>query len=357
MESRLDCRECAVKRVYAARGHGWAAGPQGLPLTEGGDYYGSVIKALESVVTVLLMIALGFGLAKRRWFDAASQVLISRLVVGVALPAYMVANLMGGYDRERLLSMLPGLGVPFAVMLVCCAAGSLAAIALRLPRQRRGTFTSMFALSNTIFIGLPVNLVLFGEASLPYVLLYYIANTTLFWTVGVYGIARDGAVRGGGPAPRLFSRESLARVLSPPLVAFLASCLLILAGLRIPSFLIELCRSVGSMTTPLSMIFIGITIAAVDWKTVRPSLDMALLLLGRFVFSPLVLLLSVHGLALPELMKKVFLMQAAMPAMTQTPILAGAYGADREYAALLTSMSTIASLVTIPLWMTVVGRM
>ena len=60
-----------------------------------------------------------------------------------------------------------------------------------------GTFASMFTLSNTIFIGLPVNFVLFGEGSLPYVLLNYIANTSFFWTIGAYSIARDGAILAG----------------------------------------------------------------------------------------------------------------------------------------------------------------
>ena len=73
--------------------------------------------ALGSVLAVILMIALGFGLSKRGWFKGEAGSLISRLVVSVALPAYMFANLMGGYDRAKLLSMLPGLPIPFAVML------------------------------------------------------------------------------------------------------------------------------------------------------------------------------------------------------------------------------------------------
>jgi predicted permease len=314
-----------------------------------------MLNALESVVSVLLLIALGFGLAKRGWFDDQATALAARLVVSVALPAYMVANLMGGYDRARLLAMLPGLPVPFAVMLASFGIGRAVAKAARLPSGRRGTFASMFSLSNTIFIGLPVNLVLFGDASLPYVLLYYVANTTLFWSIGVYGIARDGSARGGTKAARFISREGLARMLSPPLLAFLVSSILILAGLRLPAFLLDLSRTVGNMTTPLSMIFIGSTIAAVDWKTVRPGLDMALLLGGRFVLAPLLIVLAVGWLDFPVLMKKVFLIQATMPAMTQTPIVARAYGADAEYAGIMTSITTVASLVTIPLFMGLIG--
>ncbi|HUW41743.1 MAG TPA: AEC family transporter [Rectinemataceae bacterium] len=315
-----------------------------------------MLKVFESVLSVLLMIGLGFLLAKRGRFGSEAASIISRLVVLVGLPAYMVSNLMGGYDRAKILAMLPGLPIPLAVMAASYALARFAARAIRVVEGRRGTFASMFALSNTIFIGLPVNLILFGEKSLPYVLLYYVVNTSFFWTVGVYGIARDGALRTGGPAPKIVSLDSLRRVFSPPLIAFLASAALIMAGLRLPVFFLDLARSVGNMTTPLSMIFIGITIAAVDWKLVRPHLDVVLVVLGRFVATPLLLAFAVHWTELPLLMKRVFLIEASMPSMTQAPILAKAYGADAEYAGLITSLTTVASMATIPLYMALIGR-
>lgn len=314
-----------------------------------------MLNALQSVLSVILMIALGFILAKRRWFEGGASALISRLVVSVALPAYMISNLMGGYDRAELLSMLPGLPIPFAVMLACFAIASCLAALLRVPAARKGTFTTLFALSNTIFIGLPVNLMLFGDASLSYVLLYYISNTVLFWTIGVYGIARDGALRKGGQKPSLISVEGLKRILSPPLVAFIAAAVMILLGIRLPKSVMDLCKNLGAMTTPLSMLFIGIVISRVEWRKLRLERDHFVILAGRFLLSPLLLTLIVRWLDLPLLMKQVFLIQASMPAMTQIPILAEAYGADAEYAGIGTSLTTVLSLVTIPAYMGLVG--
>jgi len=315
-----------------------------------------MLSALENVLSIILAIALGFVLAKRKWLGPSASELIPKLVVGVALPAYMVANLMGGYDRRKLLDMLPGLPIPFAVMIVTFALGRALAAALRLKPERRGTFSSMFALSNTIFVGLPVNLVLFGDESLPYVLLYYIANTTLFWTIGVYEIAADGAVISGGRKPSFFSPASLRRIFSPPLTAFLASAALILIGVRLPPFLLGFCKTIGSMTTPLSMLFIGVVIAGVDWKRAKPGADLWFVLAGRYLVAPGLLVLLVSGLGrdLPQLMKEVFFVQAAMPAMTQTPILAKAYGADAEYAGLGTALTTVACLATIPICMALI---
>ncbi|HRW24620.1 MAG TPA: AEC family transporter [Spirochaetia bacterium] len=321
-----------------------------------------MLNALGSVFSVLLIIALGFALAKRSWFSASGSAgggangggedfggkLISRLVVNVALPAYMIANLMGGYDRARLLSMLPGLPIPFLSMAAAFALSAAIAALFRIRKERRGAFSSMASLSNTIFIGLPVNMMIFGDDSLPYVLLYYIANTVMFWTIGVYGIASDGARLAGAPPPRFLSASGLRRLLSPPLVGFAVAVVLIMLGIPLPKPLLDTAKTIGSMTTPLSMLFIGIVIAKVDWRSIRLERDLALVTLCRFVLSPAIVILMLRLTDLPMLMKQVFLVQSMMPAMTQTPILAANYGADTEFAGLGTSMTTVLSLLVIP---------
>lgn len=314
-----------------------------------------MLNALQSVFSIIMMIALGFTLAKRKWFEAGSSALLSRLVVSVALPAYMISNLMSSYDRTKLLAMVPGLPVPFLAMLGSYLIASGLAVILKVPRGRRGTFASMFALANAVFIGLPVNLLLFGDEALPYALLYYIANTTVFWTIGIYGIARDGALMSGRAKPTLVSVSGLKRILSPPLVGFAAAIIMIVAGIKLPKSVMDLAKYLGNMTTPLSMLFVGIVISKVDWKNMRFGLDIAFVLVGRFLVTPALIFLLMRGRDLPLLMKQVFLITSAMPTMTQTPILAAAYGADTEYAGIGTSLTTVLSLVTIPVYMGLVS--
>lgn len=314
-----------------------------------------MLNALQSVLSVIVMIALGFVLAKRGWFEGASAALISRLVVSLALPAYMIHNLIGGYDRQGLLSMLPGLGVLFIAMISGFVLARALAPLIGVPKGRRGTFASMFSLSNSIFIGLPVNMLLFGDESLPFVLLYYIANTTCFWTIGTLGIAGDGAQRSGGPKPSLVSVSGLKRLFSPPLTAFIFAVALIMLEVSLPSWVMDASKYLGNMTTPLSMLFVGIVVARVDWKKLRFGFDMLVIVTGRFVFTPLIVFLLMKNRDFPLLMKQVFVIQAAMPAMTQTPILAETYGADAEYAGLGTSLTTLLSMLTIPLYMSFIG--
>jgi malate permease and related proteins len=310
-----------------------------------------LLNAVQSVLSIFIMLSIGWFMAHAGWFDERSPKLLSRLVVNVSLPLYMISNLMSTYDREKLLNLGIGVVIPFAVMLTGYGISILVSRLIYVPPERTGTFRSMFALSNTIFVGLPVNIALFGDGSLPFVLLYYIANTTLFWTIGVHGIRKDG----GHGDDKLFSLENIRRIFSPPLTGFLLAVVLILLGIQLPKSIMDTCKYMGNLTTPISMLFIGMIIHSVKWKEIKIGKEMLVLLGGRFILAPVIVLVLCYFLPIPLLMKKVFVIQAAMPAMTQTAIIAEAYGADYKYAAIMTTVTTVVSLVFIPVYMLLLG--
>lgn len=307
------------------------------------DFFSS----LESILSIIIMICLGYELTRKGWFDENTARTFATLVTNIALPAYMVWNLTTAFDKNKLLSLEDGLVIPFASMLACYAIGYAVSKIIRVSPLRQGTFTCMFFLSNTIFIGLPVNLALFGEKSVPYVLLYYMANTCLFWTLGVYAISRDG----DNPQTGFLSFQTIQKTFSPPLIGFLAGVLLVLLDIRIPVFVTDTCKYLGNLTTPLSMLFIGISLSGVSLDEIKVGRDMIALMVGRFVVSPLLVFLIAVLLPIPLLMKEVFIIQSAMPVVTQVSIISRSYNADHRYAAVMTAVTTIFAMTTIPLYM------
>lgn len=307
----------------------------------------SFLHALQGVVSILLMVAVGYYLTHKGWLTADARTLIPRLVNYVALPTYMTWNLMTTFDHDKLLAILPGTLVPFFSMLLTYVVGYLVSVLLRLPQGRRGTFRSMFFVSSAIFVGLPVNLALFGDSGIPHVLLYFLANAALFWTLGVYCISSDGKLAGA----KILSLSTVKNMFSPPFTAFTIATILIMLEIPLPGFLAHTFKNLGSLTTPLSMLFIGMIIYGAGLRNISFTKDMAALLLGRFVISPLAVLLVAHFIPIPDLMRKVFVIQAAMPAMTQTSILARIYEADTEYAAVMMSVTTLVSMLAIPVYM------
>jgi auxin efflux carrier (AEC) len=306
-----------------------------------------IINAVQSVLSIVIMIGLGYYLTRIKWFDESTSKLFTRIVINISLPSMMINTLLTTFTREELAKAGMGIVIPFATMLICYIAAMATSRLINIKPERRGIFQAMYFASNTIFMGMPVNIALFGESSTPYVLFYYAANTTLFWTLGIFSISRDYSSNKGSS----LGLSTLKRIFSPPLMSFIVGVILIMMKVRLPGFIMDSCKYLGNMTTPLSLMFIGITFGTLNIKAVRFDKDMAAMIFGRFIVAPLVS----YGLSLiipiPSLMTKVFIIQAAMPVITQSAIIAKAYGADYEYATVMVTVTTIISIVFIPIYM------
>lgn len=311
-------------------------------------FFGSI----SGVLIILVMIAVGYVLTRVGWFNERSSKSIARIVTQVALPCYMVDTIMQDFTRQQLKTLLPDLRFPVVSMLILFAFSFAAVRAFSIAPSRSGLFKSMFLNSNTVFIGLPVNQALFGHASLPYVLVYYMANTTFFWTLGVYLIKKDGQNDETG-----FNFMSIIKkVFSPPLIGFIIGVILVMLGWHLPTFIMSDLHYIGGLTIPLSMFFIGIQIGSVGLHSITFSKDAIGILVGRFILAPIVMSCLVLPTHLPTMLKQVFIIQSAMPVMTNAPVVAKLYGADADYAAIMVTETTVISMLVIPILMLLIQR-
>ena len=304
------------------------------------------LRSISGILVILGMILVGFVIGEKGWFDDKSRGLLAKLVTQVALPCYMLYTITQRFTAADLLKMLPALRFPALSMVILLGIATGVARIFAVRQDRRGLFISMFFNSNTIFVGLPINQALFGDASIPYVLIYYMCNTTFFWTLGTYLIQRDGE----GEA-QFDLKTSLKKVFSPPLMGFILGLVMVMLQIKLPAFLASDLQYLGNLTTPLSMIFIGLSVSHVGVKQLVLGKDQLLILLGRFLVAPLLMASIVYWLPLPSLMKQVFIIQSAMPVMTNAPVVARLYGADSDYAAVMVTETTLATMVVIPFLM------
>ena len=304
------------------------------------------LRSISGILVILVMILVGFVIGEKGWFDDKSRGLLAKLVTQVALPCYMLYTITQRFTAADLLKMLPALRFPALSMVILLGIATGVARIFAVRQDRRGLFISMFFNSNTIFVGLPINQALFGDASIPYVLIYYMCNTTFFWTLGTYLIQRDGE----GEA-QFDLKTSLKKVFSPPLMGFLLGLVLVMLQIKLPAFLASDLQYLGNLTTPLSMIFIGLSVSHVGVKQLVLGKEQLLILLGRFLVAPLLMASIVYWVPLPSLMKQVFIIQSAMPVMTNAPVVARLYGADSDYAAVMVTETTLATMVVIPILM------
>ncbi len=310
-----------------------------------------VLQALEGIFTIVFIVGIGYVLSVKGWFDEKSSALIARLVTTISLPLYMIASLTKNFTAEQLARLAPDTLLPICSMLLALIAGKAASRLFKVRQGRQGIFATNFFIANTMFIGLPVNQALFGDESIPSVMLYYIVNLVFFWTLGVQNIVADAEGKGSS----LFSAAVLKKLWSPPLMAFAAALLLIVFSIPLPRFLMRGFQYVGNLTTPLSLVFIGIEISKISLRRFHFERDIVLGLAGRFLICPLCVLALTPFITVAPISVRVFTMQAAMPAMTQMAIVAKQYGADSSFAAALSFITILGGLIVIPVYMTVVN--
>lgn len=302
--------------------------------------------ALAGVFSLLLVVAVGFLLARSGWFSPSAKKLIPRLVTNIALPPFLGCTIVSSFKRDSLAQMLYGAAAPMLAMVMLFLAAFIFAKITRVPKRRFGLFCACVSNPNTIFIGIPVNMALFGASALPYVLLYYFASTFFFWTVGNYFISRDESQ---SPRDSAFHWQ---KIISAPMCGFITGLACVCLDIRPPDYLFQAARIIGDMTTPLALIFIGITLQGMT----RPHFgsDVVCALLGRMALSPLLMWALVHFFALPSLMGQVFIIQSSLPVLMQVAILSAYYDTDPDYGSVMVSLSTILCAITIPAYMSLI---
>lgn len=307
------------------------------------------LTAVESVLSIVLIIALGFYLRNKGWFADSFAGNISKLIMNIALSASIFVSVLTYLTRDKLMALSDGLIYGALSIVFGYLIAWLMVKVLKVRRGRRGVFINTIVNANTIFIGLPLNIALFGEASMPYFLVYYVLNTVSTWAFGAFLIANDSTE----PQPAHRQQFNWKKLLPAPLLGFLVALVFLLADIPVPSFIHSTLGYVGSIVTPLSLLYIGITLADAGLKSIRFDKDTIAALLGKFVLAPLIMVALIAAghsiLPLPSLEAKTLIVQSSVSALAVLPILANEAKGDVRFATNVVTTSTILFMIVVPL--------
>jgi malate permease and related proteins len=223
----------------------------------------NILDSLQSIFSIITMILIGIFFSYKKWFNHETASLLSKIVVNISVPGFMISNLVTNFSKSKLIEVSGGFIIPFTSMFIMYLFGYFLAIWIKVPENRRGIFASTVSISNTLFVGLPINLALYGTDSIPYVFIYFIVNVSFFWTIGAWGISRDGGLKG-----KLFSKKNLRKIFTAPLISFIIAIIIIFLEIPLPKFVMDTSKYMGNLLTPLSMLYIGITIYMIDFKKI-----------------------------------------------------------------------------------------
>ena len=299
------------------------------------------LTSLESILSIILIILLGYILKEKKWFDDGFSSNVSRLIMNVALPASIFVSVLKYLTIEKLISLSGGLIYTFLSVIMGYIIAWIMVKILKVKSGRRGTFINTVVNANTIFIGLPLNIALFGNESLPYFLVYYITNTVSTWAFGVILIENDNPEK--SKTKKGFNWKKL---LPPPLLGFLVALVFLIFKIPVPEFLHSALTYIGNIVTPLSLIYIGIVLSNAGLKSIHFDKDAIFALFGRFIMSPCIMVvLIILGVkisgTMPALESKTYIIQASAPALAVLPILANESNGDVKYATNVVTTSTV----------------
>jgi predicted permease len=314
---------------------------------------GVFLNAVSAVFMIFCLMAVGFVLGKAGWLTGHEKKFISRFVINIAVPMNCITGILNNLSHDDLPRVAQYLLVPALTILLCLIISEAAAKLLRLPRSQAGVFVAMAFISNTLFIGLPLSTELFGEQCVPDVMVYYMASTVFTQSVALLLVEHAGTVTAD---TRISARGLLRDIFTkPPILAIMAAYFCLIVGVKPPAFFMSFAKYLSGCVTPLALIYSGFIVYEVGLRNIRfrkgiPTMLVIRLLLAPVICASLCALVGVTGLT-----RNVFIVESALPVVSQVTIMAGNYGADEQYAATGTILSTLGIFLTVPFLMVVLS--
>ena len=308
--------------------------------------------ALSACLVLLMLMAVGYFMGARGWMTAREKGFVSKYIINIAVPCNCIVGLLDNLDRSSLMQAGGMVATAILSVVITVLASAGVAMLLRLPHGRWGVFVAMAGFSNTLFIGIPVCTQLFGETSMPYIMLYYIGHTALMQSVGVMLVERAGAKPGQKGGIVQFLRDVF---LKPPILSVIFSVLMLTLGWKLPNTLMRFANYISGSVSPLALIYYGFIVYEVGLKNLRFLRGLPIMLVMRLAIAPIISLSCCSLLGMEGLALQVFVVESALPVVSQVTVMAGAFGADEEYAATGACLSILGSFITIPVLMLVLG--
>lgn len=298
---------------------------------------------LVLILPVFALIGVGVGMRRLGWLTEQADASLLKMVVNYLYPCLIFESVL---NNEALrvpsnLGLAPTLG--FGAMALTILASYYAGKAIGLT-QGHGLRTFAFAtgINNYGYVPIPLMAAIWGQGSLGLLLVHNVGCEGAIWTVGILVLSG------------LSLREGWRKLLNPPVISLVLALAGNLLGLgpKVPSAVNEIIHQSAVCSIPLGLMLIGGTLAQYFAKPAelfdaRVSLSACLLRLG--VFPLLYLLLAKYLPATIEL-KRVLVIQAAMPAGILPIVIAKHYGGQPLTAVRVVIGTTVLGLFVIPLW-------
>ncbi len=280
---------------------------------------------LNIVAPVFIIIIVGFVLGKfYKKLDADSLVAV---LVYITVPALIVTSI--SKSPVQLAEFFQIIAIGSLIVLI---SGGLLYVILRIFKSNMHGLYLPLTIGNTGYLGYPIALAAFGGLGLSRAIVYDVTSSIFLFSIGIFIV---------------HSRNELKEIFKIPLIyALAAGILLNVLKISLPEIVFKPLEMIGSITIPLALIVLGHRLASIKISHLKISLLASLFkIVGGFLIALVVVLI----LKLDSDIAKVIILQAAMPSAVMSMILCHKYKRDSDVVTSIVMVSTILSVLTIPL--------
>lgn len=296
---------------------------------------------LNQILVLFLTLVVGYLARRLHVFEEQMTKGLSSLLLKIALPALIIDSLQQSFTPELLKASGQILVIAFFVY---TASGLLALVAgklLKAPASDIGVYRFAMLFSNVGFMGYPVINAVFGSEAVFYAAIYNLPFNLIVFTLGILIISLGGK--------RATQKIHPAMFFNPATVSVAIGFILFLFSIELPGPLATTVSQLGSLTTPLSMILIGALLASTKLSETLGNWRIYAVSSLRLLIIPLAVWGALRMVTSDPLLIGVPTIIAAMPVAANTAILAQEYEANSLLASQLVFVSTLLSIITIPL--------
>ena len=295
----------------------------------------------NQVAIMVIMIAIGFFCYKKELLTEAGVKSMSAILLNVVTPCMLINAYQQDFNTELAVKFLTAAGAAVLLHLIMIAIVLLVFKRQENPMVKKvNTFLSIY--SNCGFMGLPLLNAALGDEGVFLGSAYLAVFSLMYWTQGVYVFSGD-------------KRDMISKkaVLNPGVLGVLIGLIFFFGRIKLPGLIGTTVSGIAALNTPVAMFVIGSFLAKTKVKSALKNPNVWLVTVLRLLVLPLISLgvlfvLTKTGIADP-LAAMAVLLQVSAPCATVGSLFAVKFGYDPTYASVVIAISTLLSMITIPL--------
>ncbi|MBF9002209.1 MULTISPECIES: AEC family transporter [Vibrio] len=294
---------------------------------------------VNQIIVLFLLMGLGYCLVKYKVLDKATCDKLTWLLCYVVMPCLIFNAFQIPFTDELWHNFVLMAGLTFGIHFLYILLSKILLNNRHLKKRslaEQMQFTAVY--SNCGFMGLPLVMALVGSAGAFYGSVYIAVNGLFVWTHGL--LTYSGR----------FDRRSLLKVaLNPNTIASIVGCLFFVFSIHLPTPVHSAIGHVGTMNTALSMILVGAAMAQVEIRKIWLNSYAWISVFMRNLLFPGIVLIGLFSLNIQGNLLIIAMALSACPVAGMSVLFAQLTGKDTDFPCKSLTLSTIASLVTLPL--------